>query len=181
MKNNKKLVTAGVCLALCLVLPFFTGQIQAIGNKLLPMHLPVLLCGFLCGPVFGLTVGFLAPLLRNLLFGMPPLMPTGLAMAFELAAYGAFCGLLWQKLPSLKSKALRLYAALLGAMLGGRIVWGIAAFLINRIIKSPFTLQIFLAGAFVNAIPGILCQLILIPPVVLALEKSGISPNGTRA
>ena len=81
MKNVKKLVMTGVCLALCLVLPFFTGQIQAIGNKLLPMHLPVLLCGFLCGPIYGLAVGFVAPLLRNLLFGMPPLMPTGLAMA----------------------------------------------------------------------------------------------------
>ena len=108
-------------------------------------------------------------------------MPTGLAMAYELAAYGALCGLLWKKLPSMKNKALRLYTALLSAMLGGRIVWGIAAFFLNRILGNPFTLQIFLAGAFANAIPGILCQLILIPPVVLALEKSGITQSGDCA
>lgn len=174
MKNVKKLVMAGACLALCLILPFFTGQIQAIGNKLLPMHLPVLLCGFLCGPVYGLAVGLIAPILRNLLFGMPPLMPVGLAMTFELAAYGLLCGLLWQKCCPEKPKAFRLYLSLICSMLGGRIIWGIAAFLLNRLAGNPFTIQIFLAGAFFNAVPGILCQLVLIPPVVLALQKSGI-------
>lgn len=171
MRNTRKLITSGVCLALCLVLPFLTGQIQSIGNKLLPMHLPVLLCGFLCGPVYGLCVGFIAPLLRNLLFHMPPVMPTGLSMAFELAAYGALTGLLYRHLPK---KTLHLYTSLIGAMLGGRIVWGIAAFACNHLLGNPFTLQIFLAGAFLNAVPGILCQLILIPPILFALKKAGL-------
>ncbi|MBQ7840756.1 MAG: ECF transporter S component [Lachnospiraceae bacterium] len=169
MKNIKKLVTAGVCLALCLVLPFITGQVQAIGNMLLPMHLPVLLCGFAAGPAYAFSVGLVAPILRSLLFGMPPLMPTGLSMAFELASYGAFCGLLYQTLPK---KTLHLYTSLIGAMIGGRIVWGIAAFILNRLLGNAFTLPMFFAGAFTNAIPGILCQLILIPPVVLALKKA---------
>lgn len=171
MKNVKKLVTAGVCLALCLLLPFLTGQIPSIGNMLLPMHLPVLICGFLCGPVYGLAVGFIAPLLRNLIFGMPPVIPIGLAMAFELAAYGLLTGLLHQLLPK---KTVHLYTSLVGAMLGGRVVWGIAAFLIHSALGNAFTWQMFAAGAFLNAVPGILIQLILIPPVILGLKKAGL-------
>ncbi len=86
--NLKKLVLSGVFLALALLLPFVTGQIPQIGAALAPMHIPVLLCGFVCGWPFGLVVGFVAPLLRFMLFGMPPIFPTGIAMAFELAAYG---------------------------------------------------------------------------------------------
>ena len=92
--NTKKLVYSALFLALALVLPFLTGQIQTFGQMLAPMHLPVLLCGFVCGPVWGLAVGAVAPLLRSLLFGMPPMFPTAVAMAFELAAYGLFTGLL---------------------------------------------------------------------------------------
>lgn len=169
MTKSKKLVTAGACLALCLVLPFITGQIQAIGNMLLPMHLPVLFCGFVTGPAYAMAVGFIAPLLRYLLFGMPTILPIGLAMSFELAASGAICGLLCQKLPR---KTIHLYISLVGAMLGGRIVWGIVAFFLNRMLGNPFTLSMFFASAFTNAIPGIVIQLVLIPPEVLALRKS---------
>ena len=97
--NLKKLVLAGVFLALCLLLPFVTGQIPQIGAALSPMHIPVLLCGFVCGWPYGLVVGFVAPLLRFMLFGMPPIFPTGIAMAFELAAYGALTGILYRLLP----------------------------------------------------------------------------------
>ena len=94
--NTKKLVYSALFLALALVLPFLTGQIQTFGQMLAPMHLPVLLCGFVCGPVWGLAVGAVAPLLRSLLFSMPPMFPTAVAMAFELAAYGLFTGLFYR-------------------------------------------------------------------------------------
>ena len=84
----KKLVYSALCLAIALVLPIITGNIQTIGNMLCPMHIPVLLCGFICGPWWGLVVGALAPLVRFLIFSMPPIYPTAIAMAFELAAYG---------------------------------------------------------------------------------------------
>lgn len=96
--NTKKLVYSALFLALALVLPFLTGQIQTFGQMLAPMHLPVLLCGFLCGPVWGLAVGAVAPLLRSMMFGMPPMFPTAVAMAFELAAYGLFSGLFYHLL-----------------------------------------------------------------------------------
>ena len=95
----RNLVYAGAALALCLVLPFLTGQIPQIGSALCPMHIPVLLAGFLCGPWWAAAVGAAAPLLRFALFGMPPLFPTGLAMCFELAAYGLASALLSRTLP----------------------------------------------------------------------------------
>ncbi len=59
---------------------------------LLPMHIPVLLCGLICGWKYGILVGFILPLLRHTIFGMPILFPTGIAMAFELATYGFVIG-----------------------------------------------------------------------------------------
>lgn len=172
MKNTKKLVISGVCLALCLLLPFLTGQIPRFGNLLLPMHLPVLICGFVAGPFYGLLVGLIAPILRSLLFTMPPLMPTAVAMAFELAAYGFLTGFLYQKLPK---KPVYAYVSLIGAMLGGRIIWGVVAFALNSALGNPFTLAIFMASAFTNAIPGIILQLVIIPPIVMALKKAGLT------
>ena len=173
-KNVLKLTYAGVCLALCLVLPFLTGQIPQIGSKLLPMHIPVLLCGFLCGPVWGLAVGLIAPILRSLLFGMPPLFPTAAAMAFELAAYGLLAGLFYKLLPK---KTPFLYVALILAMIGGRLVWGLAMTVLMSLSGKSFTLAAFWAGAFANAWPGIILQLLLIPPLVAALKKAKLMLN----
>ena len=109
-----KLVLAALFLALCLVLPIVTGGIPAIGNMLLPMHIPVLLCGLVCGWQYGLVIGFVAPLLRSALFGMPPLYPIALAMAFELAAYGLVIGLVYARLA--RRGVAALYGSLLAAM-----------------------------------------------------------------
>lgn len=168
-KNLKDLCLSAVCLALCLVLPFLTGQIPQIGSALSPMHIPVLICGLLCGWQYGLVIGFVAPLLRFLLFGMPPMMPTGLSMMFELAAYGAFSGLLLKLLPK---KLPCLYVSLVGAMLGGRIVWGIVRFVLGMVVGPTFTFPMFLSGAFVTAIPGIICHIVLIPPVVIGVRRA---------
>lgn len=170
----RRLVASAICLALALVLPFLTGQLQQIGNMLCPMHIPVLLCGMLCGWPWGMAVGFIAPLLRFLLFGMPPLYPIGLGMAFELATYGFSAGLCYKLLPK---KPGYTYAALLCGMIDGRIVWGIARFIMAGLSGSEFPFSAFLAGAVTNAIPGILLQILLIPPLVLALKKAGISYN----
>ncbi len=169
--STRTLITAGICLAFCMLLPFLTGQIPTIGNALSPMHIPVLLCGFLCGWKYGMAVGFIAPLLRYVLFGMPPIMPTGIAMAFELAAYGALTGLLYGKLPK---RPQNVYVALVIAMLGGRVIWGIARALLSGVAGSPFTFELFLAGGFVNAVPGIICHILLVPAIVLALQKTRI-------
>lgn len=159
---------AAMFLALALVLPFLTGQIPQIGNALCPMHFPVLLCGFFCGPWYALLVGFAAPLVRFVLFGMPPLMPTGIAMSFELAAYGFAAGFLYQRLSGKKGGIM---LSLLPAMLAGRAVWGAVRVILYGLGKSGFGWTAFMAGAFLNAIPGIILQIIVIPVLVSALKK----------
>ncbi len=166
----KKLVWAAFFLALGLILPFFTGQIQEIGNKLLPMHIPVLLCGFVCGWKYGLLVGFIVPLFRSVLFGMP-VLSNAFTMAFELATYGAVTGLMYHYFA--KSK-LKIYISLFTAMIAGRIVWGIVSVLIYGVKGAAFSWQIFIGSALLNAIPGIIAQIILIPMLMLAFEKTGV-------
>ncbi len=171
---GRRAVLAAMFLALALVLPFLTGQVPQIGSALLPMHLPVLLCGFLYGWPYGLAVGALAPVLRSALFGMPPMMPQAAAMAFELAAYGVLAAVLYRLLPR---RAGWIYVSLLGAMLGGRIVWGAAAAVFYRLAGLPFGWEVFAAGAFVNAIPGIVLQLVLLPAMLLALRRTKLLPH----
>ena len=161
-------------LALALVLPFLTGQIPQVGNALCPMHIPVLLCGFFCGPWYALAVGFISPLLRFLLFSMPPIMPTGIAMSFELAAYGLFAGLLYKLLPKKKPY---IYVSLVSAMILGRVVWGIARVILYGLGKSEFGWAVFVSGAFTNAIPGIILHIVLIPVLVMALGRTGTRLN----
>ena len=175
MKHNiKNMTMAAMFLALGLVLPFFTGQIPQIGSMLLPMHIPVFLCGLICGWQYGGIVGFILPLLRYAIFGMPVLFPNGIAMSFELMTYGLVVGLLygisrWQCIRAL-------YRCLIAAMLAGRVVWGAAQIILLGLSGSAFTWQMFMAGAFLNAIPGILVQLILIPAVMVALNRTGLVP-----
>ena len=164
----RMLTASAMCLALCLVLPFLTGQIPQIGSALLPMHIPVLLCGYLCGPWWALLVGICAPLLRHLLFGMPPLL-TAMAMSAELAGYGAVCGIMYRKFPK---NLTGIYLSLIIAMFAGRILWGIAMVFITGIGSNGFTWSLFVAGALTNAIPGIILQLILIPILVSTLRKA---------
>ena len=166
--TSRKLVFSALCLALALVLPFLTGQIPQIGSMLSPMHIPVLLCGFVCGWPYGLLVGAIAPIMRHLMFGMPPIL-TALAMTFELAAYGAISGYLYAKLPK---KTLNIYISLIAAMILGRIIWGIASVIILGISGSGFTWAAFIGGAVLNAVPGIICHIILIPIIVMALKKA---------
>ena len=168
-KHLFKLTLSAVFLGMGLVLPFLTGQIEQIGNMLLPMHLPVLFCGLLCGAGYGNIVGFVLPLLRSLLFGMPVLYPNALAMAFELGTYGLVVGLLYGLFQ--KKNIGTLYLSLIGAMIAGRAVWGIAQVILLGISDKSFPLSAFMAGAFTNAVPGIILQLVLIPAVMLALQK----------
>lgn len=174
MKNRNavlKLVFAAMFLALSLVMPFLTGQIPEIGSMLCPMHIPVLLCGFICGCPWGLIVGLIAPVLRSLIFGMPTLFPKAVCMAFELAAYGAVAGIMHKILPK---KKISIYGSLLIAMIAGRIVWGCAMYIFMGIDGGAFTFSAFIAGAFTNAIPGIIVQIVLIPVLVMLLENPKI-------
>lgn len=165
--NSRKLVYSALFLALSMILPLLTGQIPQIGKALCPMHLPVLLCGFLCGWPWGMAVGFAAPFLRFAIFSAPP-MPNGIAMAFELATYGFLTGFLYRRLPK---RPLGVYITLIFAMVGGRVVWGAVRFFMAGLQGSAFPVSAFLAGAVLNSVGGIVLQLVLVPLIVLALQR----------
>ncbi len=167
----KKLVFAAVCLALAMVLPFFTGQIPKIGKALAPMHIPVLLCGFVSGPMWGLIVGLVAPMLRCHLFATPALA-SAFTMTFELAAYGFFTGLLYKILPK---RTLNIYISLISAMILGRIVAGIVKYIVAVANGNEFIFSAFIAGTVTGAVPGMICQIVLIPIIVIALKKFAVS------
>lgn len=170
----RRLTYAALYLAIAMVLPFVTGQIPEIGSMLCPMHIPALLCGFICGWPWGLAVGFISPLLRSVLFGMPAMFPSAVAMAFELAVYGGTAGLLYRLLPRKKGVT---YAVLILSMIAGRVVWGAARVILAGLSGSSFSWAMFIAGAVTNAIPGIIMQLVLIPVLVIAMDRAGLSLN----
>ena len=163
----RSIVLAALFLALAFVLPMVTGHVPQVGNMLCP----ILLCGFVLGGPWGLAVGFAAPLLRSVLFGMPPLYPIALSMAFELAAYGAVSGWLYRRV---KHTLPMTYVTLAAAMVAGRLVWGAVRFLLAGLSGSSFPFSAFLSGALFTAVPGIIAQLVLIPLIVTALQKAKV-------
>ena len=171
MINNKnkitKTVLSALFLALAYVLPFLTGQIPDIGNALLPMHLPVILCGYICGAPWGLVVGLTAPLLRSLTIGMPVLFPRAIAMAFELGAYGFFAGLTYKLMPN---KKIFVYISLITSMIAGRLIWGLAQLTLLGFNTSKFTLTYFITESVVLAIPGIILQIALVPVIIMLID-----------
>lgn len=173
-RNRIRMVYASMSLAVAMILPFVTGQIPEIGQMLCPMHIPVLLCGFLCGWSWGAAVGFIAPLLRSVLFGMPAMFPNAVAMAFELAVYGFVTGLLRRKMSGSYGWV---GLILVIAMIAGRLVWGTVRLVLLGLFGTPFSWALFLSGAVLNALPGIILQLLLIPGLVIAMEAAGISLN----
>ncbi|MBQ8159919.1 MAG: ECF transporter S component [Clostridia bacterium] len=170
----RRLTYAGLYLAIAMELPLITGQIPEIGAMLSPMHIPVLLCGFTCGWTWGLAVGFISPLLRSVLFGMPVMFPGAVSMAFELAVYGSVSGILHRLLPR---SPIYTYLTLIISMIAGRIVWGIVRLVLAGLTGSSFTWALFLSGALYNAVPGIILHLILIPVIVMAMDRAGLSLN----
>lgn len=165
----RNMMFCALCIALGLVLPMMFHAIPNAGSILLPMHIPVLLCGLLCGPVFGLLCGILTPALSSLMTGMPPvfILPS---MICELAVYGLIAGLMKQYI-HMKSALVSAYVQLIIAMLAGRIVYGI----MNALIFSAgsYSMDIFITAAFVTALPGILIQLLFVPGMAVLLDKVG--------
>lgn len=165
-KYVKNIVLSAMFIGIGMVLPFLTGQIKQIGSMLLPMHIPVFLCGLICGWQYGLIVGIILPLFRSAVFGMPAMYPNAVAMAFELAAYGFVSGFIYAH--SKQESLGAVYRSVIISMIAGRAVWGVVQWVLLGI--GGFTLKMFFYGAFVNAVPGIAVQLILIPAVVANLK-----------
>ncbi|MCM1285902.1 MAG: ECF transporter S component [Acetobacter sp.] len=172
MSVVKKSIITAVCIALCVVLPQAFHAIPNAGSIYCPMHIPVLLCGLVCGWQYGLICGIAGPLLSNLFTGMPPaaILPS---MMIECAVYGLITGLVMKFLFTKKVYA-DLYISLISAMLCGRVISGIAKALIFA--KGEITIAAWAASSFVTSLPGIIIQLVLIPAIVFALMKANLVP-----
>ena len=185
-EKNKKLysmVITAVLLAIGMILPFLTGQLQTFGKLISPLHIPVLICGLCCGWQWGLGLGIVLPILRGLTLGMPPFPVVALPMAFELGAYGLLTGLLYPvmiKFFKKKNHLPPIVCSLLIAMICGRIIGGAAKALFIAIgvigSSSPYTLGVFFTSYFVDTAVGALIHLIIIPVIVIAIERARLSP-----
>ena len=180
MKSNTKkmrtlrLTYAALCLALAVVLPFVTGNDLALGNMLSLIHLPVLLCGLICGPGYGASVGIAAPFVRFLIVGRPPLL-NAIPMAPELMIYGLVTGLLYRVFPK---KTVWLFPSMLIAMLAGRIAGGTVKLLLLGLgYLDSYSFHAFVTAYFVTSLPGIILQLVLIPLILIALKKGKFLPD----
>lgn len=169
----RKITLSAFFLALCYVLPFLSGSIPVVGKMLCLMHIPVFLAGLLLGWQYGLFVGLIAPLTRSLFFGTPVFYPDAIVMAVELASYGAISALIYKWLSKKENlnKYVIIYISLISAMLIGRGIWGLTKALVLLPSNNQFTFSLFLSGAFLNAWPGIILQLVLIPLIVPIIEK----------
>lgn len=172
MSYAKKVVFTAVCIALCVVLPMAFHTIQNAGTVFLPMHIPVLLCGLMCGWPFGFICGLLGPALSSLLTSMPPaaMLPS---MMVECAAYGCVTGLMMKFVHTGKTLP-DLYIGMVVAMVLGRVLAGLAKSLIFSPGTAPFA---WVTTSLVAGIPGIVIQLILIPLVVVALTRAKLLPQ----
>ena len=170
----KKLTVSAMMLAIALLLPFLTGQLPAIGNMLSPMHIPVLLTGMLCGPIFGFAVGAVAAPLRFILFGVPR-MPNVLYMTAELAAYGLLSGIFHHILPKRK---ISLYISLILSMIGGRIAYAVIFISIN--LSNAKTVEALIlpvvSATVLLAWPGMILQILIIPTILIILQKAKVIP-----
>lgn len=160
----KKTIISAMFLSMGVVLPFLTGQIKEVGDTLLPMHIPVMLCGLICGGKYGFIVGAVLPFFRALTVGMPPIYPNAVWMSFELATYGSVIGFLYFSFQ--KKQGWWLYCCLVLSMISGRVVWGIAKAVLLGISGKAFTIEAFIAGGITDSIPGIILQLVLVPTII---------------
>ena len=168
-KKTKDIVLSALFLAIGFLLPMLTSQIKEIGDTLLPIHIPVLLCGLICSEKWGFLVGLILPFMRSFVFSMPPIYPNAIYMAAELATYGFIVGFLYSRLR--KKNTTSVYISLIGAMISGRIVWGVVKTLLLSLQGKTFTFALFMAGGFFDAIPGIILQLILIPIIMKVINR----------
>ena len=174
MSSVKKATITALCIALCYVLPV-VFHATGLGSAFSPMHIPVLLCGLVCGSGYGIFCGIAGPVLSSVLSGMPTVTQL-IYFVPELTVYGFVTGLM-MKLVRTKKLVVDLYISLAVAMFAGRLVGGIAEALFYLGSGQTFTLAAVAAGYFVTTIPGIICHLIVIPILVTTLMKARLIPN----
>lgn len=162
----RKIVLSGLFIAFGVILPMIFHQFNMGGPGFLPMHIPVLIAGLFLGGTPGLLVGLVTPIISSVLTGMPVLFPMLPIMIFELGAYGLVAGFFSEKLRT------NYYISLISAMIVGRIAAGIVVFVLATFFgfMGPGPV-LFVKGAIITGIPGIIIQLVFVPPLAKLLKR----------
>lgn len=161
----KRLVIAGLLLAIGVIIPYIFHTTGIPGTVFLPMHIPVLLGGFLLPPHLAMLLGMLTPLLNSFISGMPVLFPMAIIMVFELGFYGLIASLLYRKL---KAPA---FITLILSMIAGRMMAGVTVFVLAAFFALKLDPMTFIIGATTTGLPGIIIQLFLVPILIHAITK----------
>lgn len=172
IKNKtQRLVVAALCLALGILLPqiFHVIPVANTGNVFLPMHIPVILCGYFVGAGYGALVGAICPLLSFLFTGMPNAARLPF-MIVELMAYGAAAGLAYQLLTKM-NKTLRIYLTLIITMICGRVAYFMGLVVAVYILGMKELSVMAVISAIVLGLPGIVIQIIIIPVIIFSIDK----------
>ena len=59
-------------------------------------------------------------------------------------------------------------------MIAGRIVWGIVYAALLSFSGDTLTWNLFITSAVVNAVPGIIIQLVLVPSLMIFIKKKNL-------
>jgi riboflavin transporter FmnP len=163
-KSTRDLILGGLFLALGIIVPYIFHTTGIAGQVFLPMHIPVIIGGFFLNPGFAAVVGLLTPISSSVITGMPILYPIAIVMAFELMVYGITVSLLKKKLD--------IYYTLIFSMIFGRLAAALAVFTLQQFIGLKMNYLVYIKGAIITGLPGIVIQLILIPVIVRALKRT---------
>lgn len=160
-----KLCTGALLLAAGILLPQVFHMIggQAMGGMFLPMHLPVFVAGLLLGPFYGCAIGVITPIISFFVTTMPPAAKLPF-MLIELATYGLMAGLL-------RKKNLNIYISLILAQIAGRLANALALVCATYLFHLEVPAVITVGTAVVTGIPGLIIQLVLVPAVVILIER----------
>ncbi len=169
----KRTTLCALFIAFCYVLPIAFHAV-GLGSVVAPMHIPVLLCGMICGSGYGALCGIIGPILSHLLGGMPPL-PMLVRMVPELCVYGLVGGITMKSIRTGRAAA-DVYISLVITMIAGRIVGGIATAIFYAVTSGVYSIALWATSYFVEGLPGIVAHLILVPVLVLTLQKARLVP-----
>ena len=177
-----RLLITAVLLAIGMVLPFLTGQMQTIGQLISPLHIPVFICGLTCGWSWGAALGFILPIFRGLIFGMPPFPAVGLPMAFEMLVYGLVTGLLYPRLRKVlqNQHIVAMLISMLAAMILGRCAGGATRAVMMGIQGNSYSFAAFFASYFTGTVAGAVIHLFVCPYIVTMLEQARLSPLSVK-
>lgn len=162
--TTKEMVLGGLLLASGIILPMIFHMFGMTGPIALPMHIPVLIGGFLLQPQLALALGIITPVISGLLTGMPVMFPMAVIMAFELGTYGFVASLATRKLK------LSEISTLATAMVAGRIAAGITVAVLVQLFGVKMNPVLFVKGAVITGLPGIVIQLAFIPALMYGIK-----------